>query len=76
MSTHNIQFHDKRKFLCFLELSEEFRTDSKMSLKSAMLNEPSVFELLRFDCMLSCRNKKNSLYIPPLICSYDRSLMQ
>ena len=35
MSTHNIQFHDKKKKkylnICFLELSEEFRRDSKMS---------------------------------------------
>ena len=35
MSTHNIQFHDKmRKFslnICSLELSEEFRQDSKTS---------------------------------------------
>ena len=37
MSTHNIQIHDKiRKLppkslnICFLELSEEFRRDSKM----------------------------------------------
>ena len=33
MSTHNIQFHDKiRKLplnICFLELLEEFRRDSK-----------------------------------------------
>ena len=35
MSTNNIQFHDKiRNFslnICFLELAEEFRRDSKMS---------------------------------------------
>ena len=35
MSTHNIQFHDKiRKCplnICFLEVSEEFRRDSKTS---------------------------------------------
>ena len=33
MSTHNIQFHDKKISLniCFLELSEEFRRDSKPS---------------------------------------------
>ena len=35
MSTHNIQFHDKIKKIslniCFLELSEEFRRDSKTS---------------------------------------------
>ena len=34
MSTHNIQFHDKKISLniFFLELSEEFRKDSKTSL--------------------------------------------
>ena len=35
MGTQNIQFHDKiKKFslnICFLELAEEFRRDSKMS---------------------------------------------
>ena len=35
MSTHNIQFHDKIKKIslniCFLELSEELRRDSKTS---------------------------------------------
>ena len=35
MSTHSIQFHDKNKKIslniCFLELAEEFRWDSKMS---------------------------------------------
>ena len=30
---------------------EEFRRDSNMS-ELAMVNEPSVFELLRFDCIL------------------------
>ena len=37
MSTHNIQFHDNvRKFpliFCFLELSEEFRRDSKKQVR-------------------------------------------
>ena len=35
MSSHNIQFHDKifcSINICFLELSEEFREDSKTSL--------------------------------------------
>ena len=35
MSTHNIQFRDTIKYfhnVCFLELSEEFRRDSKPSL--------------------------------------------
>ena len=33
MSTHNIQFHNKKASLniCFLDLSEEFRRDSKLS---------------------------------------------
>ena len=32
MSTHNIHFHDKISLnICFLELSEEFRWDSKTS---------------------------------------------
>ena len=33
MSTHNIQFHDKKISLniCFLELAKEFRRDTKMS---------------------------------------------
>ena len=33
MSIHNIQFHDNKISLsiCFLELSEKFRRDSKMS---------------------------------------------
>ena len=33
MSTHNIQFHDKKISLniCFLDLGEEFHRDSKMS---------------------------------------------
>ena len=32
MSTHNLQFNDRiRNLVCFLELSEEFRRDSKMS---------------------------------------------
>ena len=34
MSTHNIQFHESKKIflnICFLELSEECRRDSKRS---------------------------------------------
>ena len=51
MSTHNKQLHDKKIFLniCFLELSEEFPRDSQM-FESAVVNEPSVFEPLRFNC--------------------------
>ena len=53
MSIHNIQFHDKNKieFLnIFLELSEEFRRD-KNEFQSAVVNDISVFEVLRFDYM-------------------------
>ena len=47
MSMHNLQFHDKIKIslnVCFLEqgLKNEFGL--------IMVNKPSVFELLRFDC--------------------------
>ena len=33
--------------ICFLELSEEFRRDSKNEFELAMVIEPPVFELLR-----------------------------
>ena len=54
MSAHNIQFHDKiRKFpyvFVFLSYRKNFlRTHKRFEL--AMVNEPSVFELLRFDCI-------------------------
>ena len=50
MSTHNIQFCDKmRKFpLIFVFLS--CRKDFKNEFKLPKVNEPSVFELSRFDC--------------------------
>ena len=53
IASMNIQFHDKKFSLniCFLELLEEFRMDSKTSSK-AIVNEPSVFEPSRFDCMV------------------------
>ena len=55
MSTYNIQCHDKTRKnplnICFLELSEEFHRDSK-KFELAMVNEPSLFELLRFDCII------------------------
>ena len=38
--------------ICFLELSEEFRRDSKNEFELAMVNEPSVFELSRFNCTI------------------------
>ena len=34
----------------FFELSEKILRDSKNEFELAMVNEPSVFELLRFDC--------------------------
>ena len=54
MSTNNIQFHDearKKSLYTFF-----FRTIGRISLglknefEIEMVNEPSVFELLRFDC--------------------------
>ena len=54
MSTYNIQFHEERKFpkMCFIELSEEFRRDKKRVRigHDTFVNDPSVFELLRFNC--------------------------
>ena len=47
MNTPNINFLN----ICFQVLSEEFRRDSN-KVESALVNEPSVFELLRFDCMV------------------------
>ena len=38
--------------ICFRDPSEEFRRDSKPEFELAMVNEPSVFELLRFDCIM------------------------
>ena len=51
MSTLIIQFHEKKISLniCLFELLEEFRRDSK-EFKLALVNKPSVFKLLRFDC--------------------------
>ena len=46
-----IELKKKSLNICFLELSEEIRWDSKTS-ELAMVNEPSVFELLRVDCSL------------------------
>ena len=48
MNSHNIKFHDKIKKMssniCIMEL---FHLDSKTGS-----NEPSVFKLLRLDCIL------------------------
>ena len=51
MSTLNIQFYDKiRKFpSIFVFLS--YRKNFIATQKRVMVNEPSVFELLRFDCI-------------------------
>ena len=53
MSTHNIQFHDEIKknptFLHFVAIRTSQGLKNKFKL--AMVNEPSVFELLRFDCI-------------------------
>ena len=40
--------------ISFLEISEEFRRDSKNEFKLALVNEPSEFELLKFDYTLIC----------------------
>ena len=67
MRTHNIQFHNKiRKTslytcTCFLELSKEFRVDSKNEFELAMVNEPSVFEVLCFDCTLELHQTKGEV---------------
>ena len=55
MSIYNIQFYDKKISvdICFLGLSEEFRRDFKTEFELSKKNEPSVFELLRFDCIFS-----------------------
>ena len=56
MSTHNIQFHDQiRKFpwiFVFLSYRENFVGTQKNEFALAMVNEPSAFELLRFDCVI------------------------
>ena len=53
MSTHNIQFLDKiRKYPCtfvFMTYRKNF-VGTKNVFELAMVNEPSVFELLRFKC--------------------------
>ena len=58
MSSHNVHFHNKiRKIskisldICFLELSEAFSWGLKNEFELAMINESSVFDLLRFHCI-------------------------
>ena len=52
-TTYNfmIKYENFPKYLniCFLELSKEFHRDSK-EFKLAIVNEPLVFELLRYNC--------------------------
>ena len=50
---HTISWKTKNISLniCFLELSEEFRKGLKNEFELAMVNEPSVFEPSRFDCI-------------------------
>ena len=54
MSPENIQFHDKiRKFLkifVFLSYRKNF-VGTQNEFELAMRNDPSMFELLRFDCI-------------------------
>ena len=54
MSTHIIQFHDKiRKFpYIFVFLGYRKKKGLKNEFELAMVDEPSRFELLRFDCNL------------------------
>ena len=59
MRTQNIHFHDKigkipkiSLNICFLELSDEISRGLKSEFKYATVNEPSVFELLRFYCSI------------------------
>ena len=58
MSPHNIQFHDKikknTKILVFLSYRKNF-VGLKNEFEIAVVNEPSVFELLRFDCIILFR---------------------
>ena len=61
MRTHKIKFHDEKKKISlnkyFLEQSKEFRRDSKNKFELAIINEPSVFELLRFYCTKFLENQ-------------------
>ena len=54
MSTHNIQFHHKirkfPKYFFFWSFRKNF-VGTKNEFELAMVNEPSVFEPLRFYCI-------------------------
>ena len=58
MSTNNIQFHDKTRtfslIFVFMSYLKNF-VGTQKEFELAMVNKPSVFELLRFDCIyLNC----------------------
>ena len=61
MSTFNIQFYGKiRKFptiFVFLSYRKNF-VGTQKRVRITMVNEPSRFEVLRFDCMLFSILKK------------------
>ena len=62
MSTHNVQFRDKiRNFPKYL-FSCAIRSISwglKNEFELVMVNEPSVIELLRFDCICNLELHQN-----------------
>ena len=52
MSTHNIKFHDYLRQFPYIFVFFSYRKNfagTKNEFELAMVNEPSVFELLRFD---------------------------
>ena len=54
MSTHGIQFHDKRRNLPKIFVLLNYRKNfigTKKEFELAIVNEPLVFELSKFDCM-------------------------
>ena len=52
LTTNNSMKNNKGSFnICFLERSNDFRRDSNNEFVLTMVNESSVFELLRFDCI-------------------------
>ena len=50
MSTHNIQFYDETGKLPLIFVFMIYRKNFKNKFELAMVKEPMVFELLRFDC--------------------------
>ena len=55
MSTHNIQCHDEIRTFPQILVPWSYWKNSvgtQNKFESAMVNEPSGFELLRFDCKL------------------------